>query len=104
VADRARLSDDQLLAALATGDVVYMYGTRTPPPGLAALAAQMAPPFTPALAATGQAVVLARRPATTGVVALAWAHLLRAPDAGDPALRAFTQFWLGRGAPRPSGH
>ena len=103
VADRARLSDDQLLTALAAGNVVYTYGTRTPPPGLAAVAGAMAPPFTPALAASGQAVILARRPGTAGVIGLAWAHLLRASGPTDPALRSFTQFWLGRGAPRTSG-
>lgn len=100
--DRARLSDDQLLQALAGGDVVYVYGTRTPPPGLAALAGAMAPPFSPPLAASGQAVILARRPGTAGVVALAWAHMLRAAGPADPALRTFTQYWLGRGAPRSS--
>ena len=103
VADRAQLNDDQLLGALAAGNVVYMYGTRAPPPGLAAVARGMAPPFTPALAATGQAVILARRPGTAGVLGLAWAHMLRATGPTDPALRPFTQFWLGRGAPRSSG-
>jgi hypothetical protein len=29
--------------------------------------------------------------------------MLRAAGPGDPALRSFTQFWLGRGAPRASG-
>jgi hypothetical protein len=83
VTDRAQLSDDQLLQALSTGDVVYMYGTRTPP--------------------SGQAVILARRPGTAGVLALAWAHVLRTADPTDPALRDFAQFWLGRGAPRSAG-
>jgi hypothetical protein len=59
----------------------------------------MAPPFTPALAAAGDAVILAPRRGTAGVVALAWAHLLRVRDASDPALREFVGFWLGRGAP-----
>jgi hypothetical protein len=92
VADRAQLTDDQLLEALAAGDVVYMYGTRA-----------MAPPFSPALAASGQAVILARRPGMAGILALAWAHLLRVASPTDPALRTFAQFWLGRGAPRSSG-
>lgn len=103
VADGAPLNDDQLLGALAVGDVVYMYGTRTPPPGLTAVARAMAPPFSPALAAAGQAIVLARRPGTPGVVALSWAHMLRTVGPGDAALRSFAQFWLGRGAPRASG-
>lgn len=102
-ADRARLSDDQLLEALAAGDVIYVYGTAAPPPGLTGLASAMAPPFSPPLAASGQAVILARRPGTQGVVALAWAHMLKASGPTDPALRTFTQYWLGRGAPRTSG-
>src|SRR5450755_2188947 len=39
--DEAELSDDQLLQALAVGDVVIMYGTRSPPPGLRSLALQI---------------------------------------------------------------
>jgi hypothetical protein len=99
-ADGARLSDDQLLSALAAGDVVYVYGTPAPPAGLATVARAMAPAFTPALAASGQAVVLARRPGVTGVIALAWAHMVHVAAPNDPALRAFAQYWLGRGAPR----
>jgi hypothetical protein len=97
--DRAALSDDQLLSALQVGDVVIVYGGRRPPAGLEQLARSMAPPFTPALAAAGDAVILAPRRGTAGVVALAWAHLLRVRDASDPALREFVGFWLGRGAP-----
>lgn len=98
--DRARLTDDQLLQALSMGDVVLMYGTRTPPPRLAAMARTVAPPFAPALAATGQAVVLAYRPGTTGVLGLAWAHMVHVRSPTDPTLRAFAQYWLGRGAPK----
>ena len=97
--DRATISDDQLLQALEVGDVVLMYGTRKPPAGLVKLAALQAPPFTPALAATGGAVILARRPGTEGVVALAWTHMLRATGPTDPQLATFIQYWLGRGAP-----
>ena len=45
----------------------------------------------------------ARRPGTAGVIALAWTHMLRVATPTDPALRAFAQFWLGRGAPHASG-
>jgi hypothetical protein len=76
-----------------------MYGTSKPPPGLAALARSQAGPFSPALAAAGQAVLLARRPGTTGLTALAWTHMVRVRSAGDPALRAFIEDRLGRGAP-----
>lgn len=97
--DRTRLSNDQLLQALESGDVVIAYGGPSPPPGLTALADAAAPPFTPALVAAGQAVILAPRPGTQGVVGLAWAHLLRVDSPRDPALRQFVEFWLGRGAP-----
>jgi hypothetical protein len=101
--DQATISDDQLLQALQVGDVVLLYGTRKPPPGLKALALRAAPPFTPALAATGGAVILARRPGTRGIVAAAWTHLLRAADASDPNLPTFIDYWLGRGAPVSGG-
>ena len=68
------------------------------PPGVFPCAATAAP-FTPALAAAGQAVVLARRPRTGGLVALSWAHMLRVGSPGDPLLRSFIDYWLGRGAP-----
>jgi hypothetical protein len=98
--DRTELSNDQLLQALEVGDVVFMYGTPQPPRGLAAIAAAVGGRFTPALAASGQAVILARRPGTRGVIALAWTHML--PTLSAPALRSFAQFWLSRGAPAKS--
>jgi hypothetical protein len=101
--DRAALSNDQLLQALQVGDVVLMYGSRKPPAGLAALAGAVAPPFTPALAASGGAVVLAYRPGVTGVIGLAWTHMLRVAGV-DPALRTFVQFWLGRVAAASTRH
>jgi hypothetical protein len=97
--DRAQLNDDQLLQALELGDVVVMYGSPAPPPGLEALVRSVAYQFNPALAAAGQAVIFARRPGTQGLIALAWTHLLRVPDAG-PLLHDFINYWLGRGAPR----
>lgn len=96
--DGAVLSDDQLLQALEVGDVVLMYGSDRPPAGLSAIAQASGSPFTPALAASGQAVILGSRPGLRGVVALAWTHMLRTSSPTDPALRAFAQFWLGRGA------
>lgn len=98
--DGAQLTNDQLLQALQVGDVVFMYGTRRPPAGLAQMAAGVAP-FTPSLAAAGGAVILATRPGTAGVIALAWTRMLRAPGASDPSLRSFAQYWLGRGYVHP---
>jgi hypothetical protein len=98
--DRVVLSSNQLLQALELGDVVLVYGSPAPPVGLEAVARRSAAPFTPALAAAGQAVILARRPRTRGVVGLAWAHLIRVSAPGAAQLRQFIQYWLGRGAPR----
>ena len=43
-------------------------------------------------------MILADRPGTDGVVALAWRRMLRARGPTDPALEAFADYWLGRGA------
>jgi hypothetical protein len=101
--DLVRLNEDQILGALAAGDVVIAYGGRKPPPGLATLARALAPPFSAALAGAGQAVILTRRPATEGLIGLAWAHMVRVQVSSDPRLREFAAFWLGRGAPRARG-
>ena len=98
-ADGRRLDVDRLLSVLAAGDVVVEYGARRAPPGLRALAARTAGPFTPALAAAGQAVVLARRPGSTGLIGLAWTRMIRVGGPQDPLLRRFIEIWLGRGAP-----
>jgi hypothetical protein len=98
--DNRQLSDNQLLEALELGDVVLMYGTPAPPSGLKSLVDSLAAPFTPALAAAGQAVVMARRPGTRGLLALGWAHMLRVGTPDDPLLRTFINYWLGRGAPK----
>jgi Protein of unknown function (DUF3105) len=97
--NEARINDDQILQALELGDVVIVYGSRDPPPGLLAVARTLAPRFSPALAAAGQAVILAHRPGHPGLDALSWAHLLRATGPTDPRLRQFVEYWLGRGAP-----
>ncbi len=103
-ADGAQLTDDQILQALSVGDVVFMYGTPKAPSGLAAVADGIAPAaFSPALTATGQAVVLASRPGTTGVIGMAWAHMVHVRSPTDPTLRTFAQYWLGRGAPKRAG-
>ncbi|MDQ6817391.1 MAG: DUF3105 domain-containing protein [Actinomycetota bacterium] len=98
--DGVLLTNDQLLQALALGDVVIMFGGPSPPARLRALAARVAGPFTPALATAGQAVILARRPGTAGEIALAWTHMVRVAGPQDPRLGQFAAFWLGRGAPR----
>jgi hypothetical protein len=99
-ANGAELTNDQLLEALELGDVVIMYGSPTAPPGLRAVARQVAPAFNPALVATGAQLIFARRPGTNGLIGLAWAHMIRTTSATDPTLKAFAQYWIGRGAPR----
>ena len=98
VRDESVLSDDQLLQALEVGNVVLIYGASAPPPGLKELARQVAAPFTPALAAAGQAAILARRSGTRGVIGVAWTRMIRVASPADPRLRGFAQLWLGRGA------
>ena len=98
-ANNSQLNSDQLLEALEVGDVVIEYGTPAPPPGLEQLARQVAPPFNPALVATGDELILARRPGTNGLIGVAWAHLIRSASADDPMLKAFASYWIGRGAP-----
>ncbi len=93
-----RLSDDQLLQALEVGDIVLLYGNRRAPGQLRVLTRRLASPFSPGLAASGRAIILGRRPGTHGVIALAWDHLLRVRTPGDPTLRRFIAYWLGRGA------
>jgi Protein of unknown function (DUF3105) len=96
--DRRPLSNDQLLTALALGDVVIMYGGHAPPEPLVRLADTVAGPFTPALAAAGQAVILSPSPGTRGFLGLAWTEMIRVKRAGDPLLSRFAAHWLGRGA------
>jgi hypothetical protein len=96
--DGVRMDADEIANALERGNVVLLYDAPRPPAALRALAERLAGPFDPALAASGQAVMLARRPGLPGVVALAWRRLQRAADPGDPALAAFAEHWLGRGA------
>ncbi len=95
--DRAELSDDQLLSALALGNVVLTYPDERPPEELVAIQQEVAGPFDPALAAAGQAVILTRRP-DAGVLGLAWQRRLVASGPDDPQLHDFAEAWLGQGS------
>jgi hypothetical protein len=102
-ADDEPLSADQLLTALADGDIVLVFSDPRQAAALRALADGVAGPFDPSVAAAGQAVILDPKPAASAigaatVTAVAWRHMLRAAAPSDPALRAFVSFWLGRGA------
>lgn len=95
---RAEPSDADIEDLLRRGNVVLVYGQARPPAELTALAREIAGPPDPALEASGQAIVLARRPGVDGVVALAWERIDRVSDPADPALAEFARYWLGRGA------
>jgi hypothetical protein len=97
--DAVTFGDDELLQALELGNVVLAYPQRTPPAALRAVAdTLMGGSFTPDLAATGQAVILAQRPKLRGYVALSWDHLLRASSPADPRLGQFASYWLDHGS------
>jgi hypothetical protein len=94
-ADRVELSDDEIVAALALGNVVIAYDGAAP----TAVQEEVSGPYDPELAAAGQAVILARRPGLGGVQALAWERRLVASGPEDPQLTEFAEAWLGQGAP-----
>jgi hypothetical protein len=97
--DGVELTDDQLLTALALGNVVVLYPRDPLPPALRRLQLTVAGGRTSEpLVASGQAVVLARRSGVTGIYALAWRRLLHVRGADDARLAAFAGYWLGRGA------
>ncbi|MBA2515659.1 MAG: DUF3105 domain-containing protein, partial [Solirubrobacterales bacterium] len=95
--DARELSDDRILHALELGDVVLVYPDRTPPAELRAVQEEVAGSFDAELAAAGQAVILARVPGVPDIQALAWRRRLRASGPGDPGVRTFAEYWLGRG-------
>jgi hypothetical protein len=97
--DRAAITDDQLVQAVELGNVVILYDAARPPAALVRLQDDVAGPFDAELAAAGQAVILARREGAGPATALAYKRILRADDPADPELRAFAEFWLGRGIP-----
>ncbi|TMK42657.1 MAG: DUF3105 domain-containing protein [Actinobacteria bacterium] len=99
-AEDGQLSTDQLLEGLELGDVVIRYGDPTARAALVALAQRAAGRFSRALSASGQAVILDRRPGWPGITAVAWRRLLRASSPADTRLPAFVEAWLGRGATR----
>lgn len=83
--------------ATTPGNVLLLYADERDAPALRALAADVAGPPDPALAAAGQAVLVRRSPDVGhGVVALSHERGLRTDDPTDPRLRAFVETWLGR--------
>lgn len=92
--DGVPLSDDQIVSALALGNVVLVYDGDAK--SLRTLQNDAAGPYSPDLEAAGQAVILDRRPGTSGVQALAWQRRLTVAKPVDPALAAFIDAWLGQ--------
>jgi hypothetical protein len=92
------LSDDQILTALAQGNVVVAYDGADPPAELVQLQEDTAGPFDASLVEAGQAVILAPRPGAGGVIALAWRRKLETASAADPKLHEFVEAYLGQGA------
>jgi hypothetical protein len=104
-------------ADVARGNVVLRVGSTDDTDAAMALARDLAGPDTPALRAAGQAVIVdaprrdargkpavscaggGRVPITCPtVVAFAAGRIFTATEVGDPALRAFLDYWLGRAA------
>ena len=97
--DRVALTNDQLLHALEMGDIALVYaGHQGQEQVLRGIQDDVSGPFEPALAGTGQMVLLDKRPGTKGVIALAWRRMLAVPSVNDPRLREFADAWLGKGA------
>jgi hypothetical protein len=93
---------DEALTAeeLKRGNVVLLYSRPAHRAPLEALAEEIAGPPDPALEEAGQAIVIRRRPRGERVIANAYQRSLAVDSPDDPALREFTEYWLGRGAMR----
>jgi len=82
---------------IAPGNVVLLYSDERVTGELRDLALETGGPATPALVAAGQAVVVRRQPGLrVAVVGLTSDRRQDAQRPGDPRLRAFIEYWLGR--------
>jgi hypothetical protein len=100
VTRQGRIRPDELLTALAQGNVVILRAGGPAPAALTGLQEEVSGPFDPELAAAGQMIVLATWPGLDGIQALAWRRRLNASGPDDPRLRAFAEAWLGQGRGR----
>jgi hypothetical protein len=99
--DARPLSRDQLLHAVALGNVVLAYDSKRPPGALRELQRELTGRYDAELGAAGLAVILARQRGTDGILAVAWRRRLTVASPADSRLREFAEAWLGEGAPRP---
>ena len=79
---------------LERGNVVLRFAAPADREVLRALADEFGPE---SLTDQGQAVIVRRDPGSQGVVAEAYKRTLTTSAADDPQLRAFVEYWLGRG-------
>jgi hypothetical protein len=87
---------------LAQGNVILTYRQRGQREQLRALAEEIAGPPDQALVHAGQAVLVQARPSGGGgVVAQAFERRFETATAGDPQLRDFVEYWLGRAQASP---
>ena len=89
---------DLVREELVPGNVVLTYRQSGQRQRLRALGEDIAGPPDATLTEAGQAVLVRARPSGGGgVVAEAYRRRLEVADADDPQLRAFIEYWLGRG-------
>ena len=88
---------DQTSRTLRQGNVILTFSDPADRAPLRELAAEVGGPPDPALVHAGQSVLVQRDPAATGIEALAFRRRLRATGPDDPQLRAFIEYFLGRG-------
>ncbi len=82
---------------VAPGNVVLLYSDERLTSDLRRLAADIGGPPDAALVAAGQAVIVEHRlNQRVPVAAVTATHRLEANAPGDPALRTFIEYWLGR--------
>ncbi|HVL30652.1 MAG TPA: hypothetical protein VM299_00320 [Solirubrobacteraceae bacterium] len=86
---------------VSDGNVVLLHADERLTRRLRELAADIAGPPDSSLVAAGQAVLVRHQPDLGApIVAVSATRRLDARDPGDPELRAFVEYWLGREAPR----